>query len=358
MTGAALCSKGREPWVFRAAEPGDLLGTHVESMASALDPEEGLDYLLYTPIFDARRTPFGLRCEPASHAFAVTRRRFVLSTDTHREGEGPAVVSVPFARILAVEWGDSLLEGWVALHFAGGDAVTTVSWTYPATAGRKHVERALRAYRRAVAPAAASVPETPDRAALVATRPLLRREIEPMLLDRERILASAKSRELWSSPVRRGARACLSTEGVLVVSEAGLVYGEHAPSPRPNPLNFGLRGRAFPWQAFAGWTDQGEPSELVNESPAVARAFPGASRKARRRRRSGATSRSRNTARGDSGPAAVGRRKIHKLSGLRLLGLRLARSSATLEVSFAMSHAEALAVLGVDPPIGRGTDRG
>ncbi len=58
----------------------------------------------------------------------------------------------------------------------------------------------------------------------------------------------------------------------------------------------------------------GDPSELVNESPAVARAFPGALARRADAGVAGPTSRRRNAARGDSGAPAVGRRFIHKLS--------------------------------------------
>lgn len=304
MVTRAVRSNGRESWVFRAADPSELLGRHVDTMAAALEPGEELLYLLYAPIYDGSRTAFGLRCTPASHAFAVTASRFVLSTDEHREDEAVRVASVPFDRILAVEWGDSLLQGWVALHFADGDVVKTLGWMYPATAGRKHVERALRAYRTAVAPAAAGLVAPPDRAELVDLESLLREEIEPLLLDEESILVRATTRELWSSPARRRARVCLSTAGLLTVSAAGMVYGEHAPSLQSNYLNFGLRGRAFPWQAFAGWTQQGDTS------------------------------------------------------GLRLLGLRLARSAATSEVSIAVDAADAGAILRAKPPIRHAADGG
>lgn len=301
MAARAPSSNGRESWVFRAANPSELLGRHADTMAAALKPGEELLYLLYAPIYDGRRTAFGFRCEPASHAFAVTPERFVLSTDEHREDEPPTVVVVPFDRIVAVEWGDSLLEGWVALHFAHGNAVGSVSWMYPVTAGGEHLARALRTYREAVTPTAASPAKTPDRTSLDGVGSLLRGEIEPLLLDPEQILGRATSREQWSPPVRRGTRACLSTAGVLIVSTAGLVYGEHAPSPEPNPLNFGLRGRAFPWQAFAGWSDHGESS------------------------------------------------------GLRLLKLHLARRAATSEVAFAMGPGEAAAIRSIEAPTGAGT---
>jgi hypothetical protein len=290
-------SNGRESWVFRAADPSELLGRHVAAMAAALEPGEELLYLLYAPIYDGSRTAFGLRCEPASHAFAVTSSRFVLSTDQHRDDEAVRVVSVPFDRILAVEWGDSLLQGWVALHFADGDVVDAMGWMYPATVGRKRVERMLRAYRAAIAPAEEGPGELPHHAELVGIEPLLSEEIEPLLLEEESILVRAATRELWSSPGLRKRRVCLSTAGMLTVSEAGIVYGEHAPSLQPNPLNFGLRGRTFPWQAFAGWTDQGDTS------------------------------------------------------GLRLVGLRLARGAATSQVAFAVDPADAGAILRAKPPM-------
>jgi hypothetical protein len=227
-------------------------------MASALAPEEGLEYLLYAPIFDARRTPFGLRCDPASHAFAVTRRRFVLSTDTHREGEEATVESIPFDRILAVEWGDSLLEGWVALHFADGGRTGVVSWTYRATTGRKHVSRALQAYRRLTThPVPGSAGRGSAAAALAAYPATLRDEIEPLLLESERLLDLAQSHELWHRPRRRPWK-CLAAAGLLLATDRGLLHAERAPRAHPSRLELGRRGHCFPWETFAGWVDRGE----------------------------------------------------------------------------------------------------
>lgn len=301
MATRAPSSNGRESWVFRAADPSELLGRHVDAMAAALEPGEELLYLLYAPIYDGHRTAFGMRCEPASHAFAVTPSRFVLSIDEHREDEPARAVSVLFEQILAVEWGDSLLQGWVALHFVDGVGVRTLGWMYPATTGRKHVEMALRAYRTAIAPPGAIRAESPASRALDDVDALLREEIEPLLVDKETIVAQAPTRELWSSPARQRRRVCRSTAGVLILTEVGLIYGEHEPSLEPSALDFGLRGRAFPWQAFAGWTDEGESS------------------------------------------------------GLRVVGLRLARGAATSEVSFAVDPADARAILRAKPPIGRTT---
>jgi hypothetical protein len=76
-------SSGREPYVFRVEKPEDLRGLHIcvhaDLMERALRCDEELLYLLYSPIFEAKKAPFGLQASPASHAVAVTKRRFIIS---------------------------------------------------------------------------------------------------------------------------------------------------------------------------------------------------------------------------------------------------------------------------------------
>jgi len=66
-------SSGKEPYVFRADKPDDLLGVHVDLMEKTLRRDEGLLYLLYSPICQERKGPFGLYATPGSHGVAVTK---------------------------------------------------------------------------------------------------------------------------------------------------------------------------------------------------------------------------------------------------------------------------------------------
>lgn len=103
------CSSGREPWVYEAETPQDLLGVHAELIASSLLPAEGLRYLLYSPIWDGDWAPFGITAQPASHALAITDTRFLLSRNLHREDAEPEVISIPFERVLWAEYGNAIL---------------------------------------------------------------------------------------------------------------------------------------------------------------------------------------------------------------------------------------------------------
>jgi len=79
-------SNGRESWVFRAADPSELLGVHAEHIGRALDPGEELRYLLYSPMWEGHGGPFDITAPPASHAVAVSERRFLISRDPHLPG--------------------------------------------------------------------------------------------------------------------------------------------------------------------------------------------------------------------------------------------------------------------------------
>jgi len=51
-------SKGREPYVFRAARPEELPGGHADLMASALSSTEQARYMLYSPMLNEQRSMF------------------------------------------------------------------------------------------------------------------------------------------------------------------------------------------------------------------------------------------------------------------------------------------------------------
>jgi len=138
---------GKEPYVFRADKPGDLFGVHVDLMEKTLCRDEGLLYLLYSPIFPEEKGPFGLCAAPGSHAVAVTKHRFIISEDRHMEGIAPTIQSIPFDQVFYVELGNALLLGWFSIEFIVDDKPSCATLFFTAT-GIEHFESLIREYRR------------------------------------------------------------------------------------------------------------------------------------------------------------------------------------------------------------------
>ena len=63
---------GRECWVYRAQTPSELCGHHPELIEQALCGDEP-EYLLYSPLRETNRGPFGLSGPQGSHAVALTK---------------------------------------------------------------------------------------------------------------------------------------------------------------------------------------------------------------------------------------------------------------------------------------------
>lgn len=256
--GSLPRSDGRECWIFSAAGPEELFGVHGDAIAGALAPGEPLRRLVYFPIWDATATPFGQPAEPASHALAVTCRRFLLSINAHRRGRPPRVIEVPFERLLAVEWGESLLSGWAALHHVSGGQPAALVWMFRSTAGRHHVVAALRAWRSQLPepapPAIAAVPPPP--AVPPGLPPDLEPLVLPLLLDGERLEHRMPTREVWQEdrgwrvPGRRRP-ACLSAAGLALATPFALLLAERAPAERRHALDCGARCVALAWSAVS-----------------------------------------------------------------------------------------------------------
>ena len=139
-------SNGRESWVFRAWHPAELLGIHADQLGCSLQAAEELRYLLYSPMWEGRGGPFGIRAAPASHAVAVTDRRFIISRDTHLDGAPPTVCSIPFKAVLCIESGTALMLAWTVIHFADTGSARSETVLHRAI-GHHHFAAAVRAYR-------------------------------------------------------------------------------------------------------------------------------------------------------------------------------------------------------------------
>ena len=140
-------SSGRESFVFRAAHPRELFGSHGELIEAAMGSDERLLYLLYSPMWEGERAHFGITSQPASHALAVTDRRFIISRNHHTRDGIPTVHSIPFHSVLAVESGNALLQGWFVIRFSTEKNPDSICILYKSTTGRDLFCQAARSYR-------------------------------------------------------------------------------------------------------------------------------------------------------------------------------------------------------------------
>jgi len=154
-------SSGKEPYVFKVDNPrhlADLIGT-------TLYPEESLLYLLYSPIWESEKRVFdfktapaslwegerallGAHIYPASHALAVTDRRFIISEDRHIKGITPTVQVIPFQKVICVDLGSALILGWLGIRFVEKDRISSTGLLFTTSTGRHHFHAAVREYRR------------------------------------------------------------------------------------------------------------------------------------------------------------------------------------------------------------------
>jgi len=243
-------SSGKEPYVFDVDKPKDLLGVHAELMEEALRRDEKLLYLLYSPIYQEKKGPFGLQGTPSSHAVAVTSDRFVISENQHRKGIVPSVQSIPFRQVLYVQLGAALLLGWFSIEFAVDDKPSCATLFFPATTGMKHFGIALRKYRRVAGPAydqlpvdAMGWPEIWRR-----TPQTLIDRLEPLIIDGELPFNVLRSSERWITRKMRwkSIPTCLLTTGILVSTNFGFIYAAEDKPNRPDMYSFGVNVSCIP----------------------------------------------------------------------------------------------------------------
>jgi hypothetical protein len=121
---------GRECWVYRANALAELCGHHpdlIEQAPGEIEPE----YLLYSPLRETNRGPFGLEGPSGSHALALTAKSLIISRDPHRADEQRTVVEIPLTSVLIMALGEmtqttrwSLLD---ALMFVADDAARRIA---------------------------------------------------------------------------------------------------------------------------------------------------------------------------------------------------------------------------------------
>jgi hypothetical protein len=233
-------TSGRESWVFCAERPDQLCGYHPQLIGSALAPDEPLQYLLYSPIFDAKDGPFHVGGAPGSHAIGITPNRLLVSRDPHAEAPPRSVLSVDLAAVSCLEIGCALALGWFVIRFSGTRDACPVVF---AGLGMRHFRAIVRTYRilgheeRLCDKASLDWPSVWE-----GVPAYLRTEVEPLTEETEQPFAVLRSPERWTTEKRlwRSRPVCASAPGLLVASSRGLLWAASEPRPTPSGISFGV----------------------------------------------------------------------------------------------------------------------
>jgi hypothetical protein len=249
-------SSGREPYIFRIERPDDLRGLHIDVhadlMERALRQDEELLYLLYSPIFEAKKAPFGLHATPASHAVAVTKHRFIISENRHTQGTAPIVHSIHFDQVLYAQLGSALSLGWFAIQFVEDEKPFCNTLFFTAT-GIEHFEELIREYRRMTAANCDRFPEKIDWVDVWHRTPITQVDrLRSLVMKEELPFNSVRSSELWGfeKKRRKNIPVSLSTNGILVLTNFGFIHATDEPCIRPKTYSFGVNVSCIPFDAL------------------------------------------------------------------------------------------------------------
>jgi hypothetical protein len=183
----------------------------------------------------------------------VTEERFIVSEVRHQTGLPATVLTIPFDCVIEVELDSALLIGWFALRFIReGDVVSSLV-LFSASTGMLHFAAAIRHYRRATqpAPVGSSQGDMAWHEVLGATRTLLAGTIQTLIVEGERAEHAVHSAETWSGTARRRKPpVCLSANGILLLTDCGILHAEEQPPMRPEMLSFGVRAVCIPRNAL------------------------------------------------------------------------------------------------------------
>ena len=235
-------TSGRECWVFHAERPEQLCGYHPHLIGSALVPGEPLQYLLYSPVFDAKDGPFHAGGTPGSHAVAITPRQLLVSRDPHADTPPRSVLRIDLGAVWCLEIGRALALGWFVVRFPGPQGAGSCPVLFGGQ-GMDHFRAVVRVYRRlgpverVAAEAGLDWPEVWD-----GVPAYLRAELEPLIEEGERPLTVLRSPERWTTEKRlwRSRPLCASAAGLLVATSRGLLWAASEPRLRPGGLSFGV----------------------------------------------------------------------------------------------------------------------
>jgi hypothetical protein len=235
-------TSGRECWVFRAHTPDELCGHHPRLIGSALVHGEPLQYLLYSPVFDAKDGPFRVGGAPGSHAVGITANAFLVSRDPHAEERRESITRIDFDTVSSVEIGCALALGWFVVRFAGPRGPASCPVLFGGQ-GMEHFRAVVRGYRRLGREERALGEARLDWPKVWKNVPIyIRTELAPLVEETERPLAMLRTPERWRTENRWWGRrpVCASASGLLVATSRGLLWAASEPRPRPEGLSFGV----------------------------------------------------------------------------------------------------------------------
>jgi hypothetical protein len=246
-------SSGNEPWIFRVSEPGELVGAHRQRMAAALGAGEPIRYLLYSPSWQGRGRHFGIDGAPGSHALAATDRRFIVTRDGH-DGSPATATSIPFANLIAVEKGSALLLAWFVARFVDDGGLRRFTILHKST-GAHHFDEAIRLWRETL-PSMDRSPDLPPDEHWKSVPRFLYYEIEPLLLETERLHASLHSAQRWAERRRFfGTRyTFVQPWASALFADRSIVAGIAEQPLEPNMHAFGANVVIVPYHAITGAT--------------------------------------------------------------------------------------------------------
>ena len=264
-------SSGKEPYVLKVDEPRNLFGVHADLIQGTLTASEKVLYLIYSPVWESEKALlelhnftgaqweskkgiFGVSVYPASHAIAVTERRFIISEDHHLEGIRPTVRSIPFDRVVSIQLGSALLLGWLAIQFVGQDQLFSTALLYTTSSGKEHFHRAIREYRKLFKSIDGHrmLPGRLWAEAWPKTSFLQMERLQLLKTEEEFPIFLIHSSEKWDTLKRRWRRVpvCIKAKGIFVATNFGLFYAVDEPPQKPGLLNFGVEVHCLPPEAL------------------------------------------------------------------------------------------------------------
>ena len=232
---------GRECWVYRANALAELCGHHPDLIDQALRGAEP-DYLLYSPLRETNRGPFGLEGRSGSHALALTETSLIISRDPHRVDERRMVLEIPLTSVLTIALGEALTLAWLVVRFAVDERLTS-EIVFFQSSGIQHFRELVRKWLRRLSPVPSYGRVAENwRRALADSPPYLASQVGPLLDDADDTLVVIAS-EAWSAGRRRN---CLSPSTLIAVTDRAVMIAESERPCRQGVLVFGVNVTCIP----------------------------------------------------------------------------------------------------------------
>ncbi|HOT98753.1 MAG TPA: hypothetical protein PLN61_04465 [bacterium] len=221
-------SNGHEPIGFEVSSPDKLFGRHKALVTSLLENSVP-QATIYCPIYDGGDSLFGHRNPKASCAVCLTNTLLIVSIDHHRRNSFNSF-ALPHSRIICLETGSALLQGWFRLVFKDDNEEFNKIDILCNARVLEYFDKLVRIWRKMVK----IRPKMPPGVqALEGTF-----DYTPLLLPREKVLTSIV---LPAQFTKNHKKEILSHATKLLLTTYGLVVLITESSPFINQINFGER---------------------------------------------------------------------------------------------------------------------